>query len=569
MGGAVADKKLGALRTWMKAQKLDAYLVPHADRFQSEYLAPDAERLAWLTGFTGSAGLAVVFKDTAALFTDGRYTLQAKKQVDTTAFQIVEAPPASPMTWIKDKLSANARIGFDPWLVTVSQMKTWKRIGAENNWEFVALDENPIDVSWNDKPVIPVQQAAVHPLEFSGEATAQKIAKILQGKAEAAHHILHSEPALVTWLLNMRGNDVTHTPLVQSVALLDGEGNVTLFTDPRKITDDLRREWGNHVVVEELNALYGVLKKINKPVQIDPESCSYAVRHFCDENTIPVVEKTDPGLMLRACKNDTEIKGAFLAHEKDAAAYAAFLQWFKSCDFAAEKITELDIVAKLHDCRVQAGIVDESFDTIAGFGPNGAIVHYRADEASNLQLTPNNLLLLDSGGQYRCGTTDVTRVLAVGTPTAEMKTHYTAVLRGLIALSLTRFPVGTTGAQLDAIARAPIWALGLDYAHGTGHGVGSYLSVHEGPQGISVRGTTALAAGMVLSIEPGIYLTGKYGIRLENLVVVTEDKRDGDEKAMLGFKALTQFPFEAELIDWDALQPHEIAWLKDFKTARA
>jgi len=339
-----------------------------------------------------------------------------------------------------------------------------------------------------------------------------------------------------------------------------------LFTDPQKITPALQNSWGNHVAVADLDQLYEILSKLEGPLQIDPGQCAYAVKNFCEEKEIKVVEVADPSLLLRACKNETEINGAIKAHEIDAGAFAEFTTWFKAQDFAKEKITELDIIQKLHEYRAATGqCVDESFDTIAGFGPNGAVVHYRADEQSNLQLKEGSLLLLDSGGQYRFGTTDVTRVFAVGAPSIEMKTHYTAVLKGLINLSMTRFPVGTNGSQLEALARAPIWALGLDYAHGTGHGVGSYLSVHEGPQGLSPRSSTiALQPGMILSIEPGIYLTDQYGIRLENLVVVVKDEREGDVKEMLAFKTLTKIPFNESLIDFEMLDERERMFLKQF-----
>jgi Xaa-Pro aminopeptidase len=564
----MAGNTINALREWIKRNKLDAYLIPHADRFQSEYLPAGDERLAWATGFTGSAGMAAILDQKAALFTDGRYTLQAGNQVDTSVFDIVEAPPASPMEWLSANLASGATIGFDPMLFTVAQIALWTKAATPKNIELVAIEENPIDLLWNDKPVDPIIPAEVHDMKYAGQSTSDKIASILEQKSKAAHHILISDPSLVCWLLNMRGRDVAHTPLVQSVALLDETGQVTLFTDPKKITPALHASWGNHVSVENLSRLYDVILKINQPLQIDPSQCMMAIKLFCNDHQIQLIESTDPSLLLRACKNAIEIAGAEQAHQIDLGAFKEFREWFATRDFDKEVITELDIVQKLHETRLATGqCVDESFDTIAGFGPNGAIVHYRADEYSNLRLIPNNLLLLDSGGQYRCGTTDVTRVLPVGTPTAQMKDHYTAVLKGLIALSRTRFPVGTTGAQLDAIARAPIWAMGLDYAHGTGHGVGSYLSVHEGPQGISSRANSVgLKPGMILSIEPGIYLNGEYGIRLENLVVVINDPCEGDLKEMLAFKTLTKFPFESIMIQWDALDHSEIEFLKTFET---
>ncbi len=566
-----AHQKISELRKWMKQHDVQGYLIPHADRFQSEYLPAGDERLAWLTGFTGSAGMAAVLENNAVLFTDGRYTLQAGNQLDAALYDVVEAPPANPMEWMAEHLETGAKIGFDPLMFTVAQMAQWTKAASSKQIEFVAIDENAVDALWADKPVEVIIPAQIHEIKYAGMTTEDKIDAILKQKAPSAYHVLISDPSLVCWLLNMRGNDVAHTPLVQSVALLDEMGQVTLFTDPKKITPALHAAWGNHASVENLSRLYDVILKINKKIQIDPAQCAYAIKLFCNENSIDVIEATDPSLLLRACKNDIEISGAEEAHRIDAGAFKSFYDWFAARDFEKETITELDIVQKLHEARAATGqCVDESFDTIAGFGPNGAIVHYRADEASNLQLKPGSLLLLDSGGQYRCGTTDVTRVFAVGAPSDTMKLHYTAVLKGLIALSTTRFPKGVKGMQLDAIARAPIWALGLDYAHGTGHGVGSYLSVHEGPQNISTNpNMTALKPGMILSIEPGIYLNGEYGIRLENLVVVVEDTRKGDVKEMLAFKALTKIPFESKMIQWDLLDHSEKEFLKAFDTIQS
>lgn len=562
-------KKIESLRTWMKAHKIDAYLVPHSDRYQSEYLPSSDERLAWLTGFTGSAGMSAILNDNAILFTDGRYTLQAAQQVDSDHYDIVESPPNNPMETLVQHLEENAEIGFDPLLFTVAQISIWRKAASKENWILVPINENPIDLLWQDKPVEPIIPAENHPIEFAGISTEDKINAILEKKVKNAEHILITDPSLVCWLLNMRGRDVAHTPLVQSMALLDKDGQVILFADAEKITPELRGIWGNHVGVEDISRLYDVLAKITAPLQIDPTQCPFAVKDFCEDKNITLIEAIDPATLLRAAKNDTEINGAIKAHEIDAIAFKDFFGWFNAIDFTKEKITELDIVQRLHEARETTGqCLDESFDTIAGFGPNGAIVHYRADENSNLQLQNGNLLLLDSGGQYRCGTTDVTRTLAIGTPTSEMKKHFTAVLKGLIALSTTRFPVGISGGQMDAIARAHVWAVGIDYAHGTGHGVGSFLSVHEGPQRFSNGNTVALQPGMILSIEPGIYLNGQYGIRLENLVVVVKDERPGDIKPMLALKTLTKIPFDETLIDFSMLSHSEQEFLKQFQNEK-
>jgi len=563
---ADARVKIDQIRNWMTSKNIDAYLVPRSDRYQGEYVTPSQERLKWLTNFTGSHGVVAILQNKAALFVSGMYTLQSSMQIDTDLYQIVESPPASPMEWLGKNLKRKSVIGFDPMLFTASQIALWRKAAAKEEWVFQPIEENAIDQFWFNKPADPVNKAVAQKIEFAGETTESKVSRIVEEISEDAHHLLISEPSMVSWLLNMRGQDITHTPLVHSQALLDKENQITLFVDQQKITPDLRTAWGNHVAVEDLSNLLDVIAKINKPLQIDPLETPYAVKAFCDQKKISLIETSNPAIQMRAQKNKIEIDGAIKAHEIDAQAFADFTTWFKSQDFKKESISELDIVAKLHELRKATGqCVDDSFDTIAGYGPNGAIIHYNATEETNLQLKENSLLLLDSGGQYHYGTTDVTRVFALGAPTKEMKTHYTAVLKGLINLSMVRFPEGTKGGQLDSLARAPIWELGLNYAHGTGHGVGSYLSVHEWPRAaFHLQNLIPLLPGMILSIEPGIYIKGQYGIRLENLVVVIEDKRPGDVQKMLAFKTLTKIPFENDLIDFDLMNENEKAFLKQF-----
>jgi Xaa-Pro aminopeptidase len=569
MGDLVAADRITTLRQWMKARQIDAYIVPHADRYQSEYMTPDEERLTWLTGFTGSNGMAIIAKDKAALFTDGRYMLQAPKQVDTKIFDIYETPPMRTVSWLEHHVKDKGVIAYDPWLVTLAQVRSWEKSAEEKNWTIRAVDENPIDVQWIDKAKNSIHAASLHGLKYAGRSKDDKIKLVLKKVSKKAERILVTDPGLVCWLLNIRGRDVPHVPFLLSQALIEPDGHVTLFTDKTKIPEKVSSALGNRVSIDDLQALLPVLMSQRTPLQIDPSHCPQAIYNFCKSNNIPVIEAEDPAYLLRAMKNWVEIKGAETAHEKDKKAFKSFLTWFGKIDFNKEKVTELDIVKKLHDCRAKdTDFADDSFATIAGFGPNGAIVHYKPEIASNLRLKPNNLLLLDSGGQYYTGTTDITRVLAVGKPTLEMKKHYTAVLKGLIALSSTRFPKGTTGAQLDAIARQPVWALGLDYAHGTGHGVGSFSSVHEGPAGFSYRNQVPLQPGMILSIEPGIYLTGQYGIRLENLVVVVKDKLPKDKKTMYAFQTLTRVPFDKNLIDWPAITDDERLFLAGFGTKK-
>ena len=563
----MAAQKIKQLRDWMKKNGLQAYIVPHSDRFQSEYLAQQDERLAWLTGFTGSAGTAIVTLDKAALFTDGRYTLQAPQQVDTKIIDVIEIAAQRPTQWLAKHVKKGGAVGFDPWLLTIAQAQQFDKAGEKDGWVLKAVEENPIDLLWADRPPERIVTGEIHNVKYAGVPRDKKVKGVLARTSKDADALLVTQPALVNWLLNLRGRDVAHNPLLQSAALIDEDAHVTLFTDPRKVTPAMRRDLGNRVSVEDLSRLGDELARLKKPVQADPGHTAYAIKVFCDAKKIPLVLETDPGVMARAIKNKTEIKGATLAHQKDAKAFEAFFKWYKTQDFSKKKITELDVMHQILKARAaDKDFIEESFNTIAGFGPNGAIVHYAATAESSLRLKPNSLLLLDSGGQYRGGTTDITRTLAVGTPTAGMKKHYTAVLKGLIALSTSRFPDGTTGAQLDALARAPIWQIGTNYAHGTGHGVGSFLGVHEGPQGLSHAAQTPLKPGMILSIEPGIYITGKYGIRLENLAVVVEDNRKGDVYPMLAFDTLTKVPFESELIAWDRLDENERAFLAGFDT---
>lgn len=559
--GDIMAVPIKLLRDWMDDHGLDAYIQPHADRFQGEYQAARDAALAWLTGFTGSAGIAVVTQNRAALFVDGRYTLQAPQQVDEKYFAVYETPHARPGQWLEKQISRGDSVGLDPWLFTVNQARQWEKTAHDHGWHLNWVSQSPVETLWHGRPFAGKNKAFLHPVAYAGMGFDDKINSVIKKMAPDAARLLITDPLLVCWLLNIRGRDVPHTPVLQSVALVMRTGAVVLFTDPDKITTAMRKNFGKTVTIEPLDRLVSVLTNDNDSIQADPAQMPKVIYDACIRQGIAIHEVDDPCVLLRAVKNKAEIKGTIAAHAADARAFGAFRTWFKK----QKNITELDVVAALHRCRAKnAKFIDESFDTIAGFGANGAIVHYRADEKSNKKIKNNGLLLLDSGGQYVFGTTDVTRVLPVGKPSMQMKKHYTAVLRGLITLSAARFPVGTTGAQLDALARAPIWDLGLDYAHGTGHGVGSFLSVHEGPQSLSARGHAPLAAGMILSIEPGIYLGGQYGIRLENLVVVIDDTKKTDRKPMLAFKTLTKIPFEKALIDMTALSASEKRILRGF-----
>ncbi len=554
-----------ALRDWMDECGIDAYVQPHADRFQGEYQAPHDAALAWLTGFTGSAGLAVVTRQAAALFVDGRYTVQAPAQVDGNIFSVYETPHARPAQWLEKQIARGDSVALDPWLFTVASARQWDKTAADHGWHVNWVTQSPVDMLWENRPAPQKNKVFLHAQKYAGQSPADKVRMVIKKMAPDAARVLVTDPLLVCWLLNIRGRDVPHTPVLQSAALVGRDGHVTLFADTDKISATMQKKFARNVMVESLDRLAAVLGSSLVPVQLDPAQASKALFDACLRRQIPVVEAEDPCMALRAVKNAMEIAGAVRAHSMDARAFAAFRKWYAKQNFARTAVAELTIVDALHHFRAKnPDFVDESFDTIAGFAANGAIVHYRATDDTNKRLRPGNILLLDSGGQYPCGTTDVTRVLPVGKPTAVMKKHYTAVLKGLIALSSARFPVGTTGAQLDALARAPIWELGLDYSHGTGHGVGSFLSVHEGPQSVSPRGHAVLQPGMILSIEPGIYLNGQYGIRLENLVVVVDDTKKSDRKTMLAFKTLTKIPFEKSLIDMKALNAAEKRVLRSF-----
>lgn len=533
----------------MKRKKIDALIVPHSDFFQSEYLEACNERLAWLTGFTGSNGQAIVTQKEAVMFTDSRYTIQGVRETKPFGFVTAETPTVRPSTWLTKHLKKGQRVAIDPALFTVQQSIIWRDLIASLGGKLVLETENPVDLFWHDRPAQGRHPAEIHALKYAGVASNVKIKQVIAQINAQASHLLVTDPGLVCWLLNIRGRDVAHVPVLQSMALVSRDGRVTLFTDMTKISPAMRKALGTKISVQPLDKIIPVVSKTVKALQLDPHKCPLSLQAAFLKKRLSLIEAGDPCTTLRACKNAAEIKGAILAHKKDAAAFKKFFAWFAKLDFTRQKVTELDIVMKLRDCReMDPDFIDDSFSTISGFGANGAIVHYRVSPQSNTRLTPGNLLLLDSGAQYRCGTTDITRVLAVGKPTKEMIDHYNAVYRGMKSLSDVRFPAGTTGAQLEAIARRELWTHGLDYGHGTGHGVGSFMSVHEGPQGFTPHSNAPLLPGMILSVEPGVYHKGKFGIRLENLVLVEEDKRKGDMKPMLKFRTLTDVAFDRKLL---------------------
>ena len=560
---AVLADRLLRLRAVLAEQGVDAFLVPRTDEYQNEYVPASAERLAWLTGFTGSAGLAVVAGEGAALLVDGRYTLQAADQVDAAHWQVVPTADTPLSQHLAASLTAGQVLGLDPWLHPPAQVDRLREALAPTGATVAFLDRNPIDELWADRPAPPQAPVVPHPLVFTGRAAADKRtdlgAELAKAGAEAA---VLTDPASIAWLLNVRGGDVPHTPLPLSYAVLHRDGGVDWLLDPAKATDDLDAHVGPAVRRHAPAALAEVLAPLkDRPVLIDADAAPAGMLTALEAAGATPVRGADPCLLPKATKTEAEIEGARAAHLRDGVAVTAFLAWLDRVGTSG--IGEIEAATRLAELRAGGDrFRDLSFTTISGSGPNGAIVHYSVTPDTDRQLAAGELYLVDSGGQYLDGTTDVTRTVAIGPPTAAMRLHYTLVLKGHIALATARFPKGTTGGALDTLARLPLWSAGLDFAHGTGHGVGSYLSVHEGPQRIGkAAGGAALAPGMIVSNEPGYYKAGAYGIRIENLVLVREDGRDGDEQPMYGFETLTRAPLDRRLIAPERLDAAEIAWV--------
>ena len=566
--GVALTARLAALREELARRRLTGFVVPRADQQQNEYVPPSEERLAWLTGFTGSAGLAVVLTQEAALFVDGRYTLQAAKQVDGKAWTVESLIDPPPESWVSAHLKAGDRLGFDPWLHTFAAAERLSAACAKAGAELVALDSNPVDAIWQDRPQPPLAPVAVHGLQHAGVTEAEKLTQIRSeiGKLGVDALVL-SDSHAVAWTFNIRGADVAHTPLPLSYALVPKDGRPTIFIDHRKLSNLSRDHLEQSADVREPDAMVPTLMALAKSgaaIALDNATAADALSRLIAGAGGKPVRGSDPIALLKAVKNATEIKGTKTAHVRDAVALARFLAWIDR-EAASGKLTEIDAVEALETFRRDTGALkDVSFPTISGTGPNGAIVHYRVTRKSNRRIAPGDLLLIDSGAQYEDGTTDVTRTMAVGEPTEEMRDRFTRVLRGHIAIARAVFPDGTTGAQLDTLARQYLWAAGVDFEHGTGHGVGSYLSVHEGPARISKLGTTPLKRGMILSNEPGYYKTDGFGIRIENLELVVEASIQGAEKPMNAFETLTLAPIDRRLIDVAMLSKDELDWLNAY-----
>lgn len=557
--------RLQALRGELNSRGVDGFLIPRADEHQGEYVPKRAERLSWLTGFTGSAGMAAVLTGKAAIFVDGRYTLQVRNQTDTNLFETLDLMNDGPQNWLEANLKKGAKLGYDPWLHTQSAVERLKQTAERAGATLVPLIPNPLDSVWTDQPEPPRAPALPHGIELAGETSQSKRDKLAADlKKRSTDAVVLTLPDSICWLLNIRGQDVPHTPFVLAFAILYADSSVDLFLDARKSSPELSLHLGKSVRLRApaeftpaLDALTG------KAVLADPGTAAAYIFSRLEKAGSRIVRGADPCQLPKACKNDVELEGARRAHVRDGAALTRFLAWFAR-ESVKGSLTEIDTVEKLESFRAGTNALkDVSFDSISGAGPNGAVVHYRVTKKTNRKIEPGQLFLIDSGAQYVDGTTDVTRTISVGTPSAEMRDRFTRVLKGHIQLALARFPEGTTGGALDAFARRPLWEAGLDYGHGTGHGVGSYLSVHEGPQSISQRGTAqALKAGMICSNEPGYYKTGEYGIRIENLVVVKEASDiPGGERKMLGFETLTMAPIDLESVEPSLLTQEERAWL--------
>ncbi|ESW68852.1 X-Pro aminopeptidase [Mesorhizobium sp. LSHC422A00] len=570
---SVGKPRVTLLRRWLADNGLDGFLVPRADEHQGEYVADRSARLKWLTGFSGSAGVALVQRDRAFMFVDGRYTLQVRHEVDLDIFAIeslVDNPPAS---WIKDNLGKGATLGFDPWLHTIGDIKALKASAEQSGATLVPLDNNPIDIIWKDQPAPPAAPVEIHPIGFAGELAKDKLARLAAaiGKEGATHAVL-TDPSSIAWALNIRGGDVPHTPLALGFAILAADGKHQLFMDSRKFSRTVAAYLTQLADLHEpgeFEAAVVALAKGGAKIALDPVLAAEKLRMLVEDNGGAVVLAPDPARIPRATKNQAEIAGSRAAHRRDGAAVAKLLCWLERQKPGT--LDEITVVTKLEEVRRQTGeetqmpLRDVSFDTISGSGPNGAIMHYRVSRATNRELAKGELFLLDSGAQYQDGTTDITRTVPIGQPTEEMRERFTLVLKGMIGISTLRFPAGTRGSEIDAVARMALWKHGCDFAHGTGHGVGSYLAVHEGPQRIARTGTEKLLAGMMLSNEPGYYKEGSYGIRIENLILVTPAEQvEGGDIAMHGFETLTLAPIDIRLIRTDLLTREELHWLDSY-----
>jgi Xaa-Pro aminopeptidase len=558
-------ERIAKLRAELERRGLSGFVVPRADEHQSEYVPRNAERLAWLTGFTGSAGTAVVLLDKAALVVDGRYTLQAQAQVDGAAITPVKLAETTVEAWIEQNLPAGAALAYDPWLHTSQEVKRLEEAVSRAGGRLVPVDINLVDVIWVDRPSAPQAPVRPHPIAFAGEAADSKLerirAKLTDARVDA---LVVSDPHNLAWTFNLRGGDVGYTPLPFAYAIVPREGRASLFIDPAKVTNEAGAAVGSLADLHEPGAFQGALETLAQGgarIRLDQATAAVALARRVEGAGGGVDLGPDPISLLKAVKNEAEIAGSRAAHRRDGAAVTRFLAWLDR-EAPQGTLTEIAAAEALEGFRVETGLLkDLSFPSISAAGPNAALPHYRVTSTTNRRIEPGRIYLIDSGAQYEDGTTDITRTVIVGDPTPEMRDRYTRVLKGHIAIATIVFPKNTTGAQIDAFARKPLWEAGLDFDHGTGHGIGSYLSVHEGPQRISKVGHTPLEPGMMLSNEPGFYKVGEYGIRIENLILVERRDIPGGDRDMMGFETLTLAPIDLRLVDPSLMNADEIAWL--------
>lgn len=567
-----ASARVAKLRGLFDQLGVDAILIPRSDEYLGEYVPACAERLAWLTSFTGSAGTTLILRDKAIVFTDGRYTSQVGKQCDSDIFSIDDLVSNPPSKWIEANTSG-LKLGLDPWTLPSSGIQSLEKALSATDGKIVMLESNPVDQIWDGLPEEPAAEISIQPQEYSGQLAKDKIVAIRADlETNKADAVIIADPLSVCWIFNIRGEDVAHTPLTLSRAIICKDAEPKIFIDERKLNTETKAYLTQLTEIHSINDFQAALKNLGADkasVLLDQQISSHAISMALSDSGCEVISKPDPALTPRAIKNNAEIDGAIKAHKIDGVALVHFLAWLHAQE--PEQLDEIKVATKLEATRAEIGqklqmpLKEISFDTISGSGPHAAIIHYRVDENSNRQLKNGEMILIDSGGQYEAGTTDITRTIGIGDVPHEQKRFFTLVLKGMIDISLLKFPKGTRGVDIDAFARVSLWKAGVDYAHGTGHGVGSYLSVHEGPQSISKRSMVELEPGMIVSNEPGYYRDDAFGIRIENLVTVQPPQNiDGGEIAMIGFNTLTLCPIDRKLILSDLLSPEELEWLNDY-----
>ncbi|ASY63681.1 Xaa-Pro aminopeptidase [Sinorhizobium sojae CCBAU 05684] len=566
-------ERIAALRSAFAPLGIDGFLVPRADEFQGEYVPACSERLSWLTGFTGSAGVALVTEREAIVFVDGRYVTQLKEQVDASVFTGGDLVGEPPHVWLERHAPTRFRLGIDPWLHTAAEVRRLEKALAAIDGKLVFLGDNPLDRIWTDRPPAPLGRVTIQPLEHAGRLAKDKLAEIAAsvGRAKAAAVVL-TDPSSVAWAFNIRGSDVPHTPHPLARAIIQANGSAEIFLDKRKTgieQEAYLTQLADILPPASFEDRLVTLASSGAAIMVDPDLSPFAIGELIRSKGGVAIEATDPARLPRACKNAAEIAGAVRAHLQDGAAMVEFLAWLDMADPGS--ITEIGAAKRLEALRTAVGermqnpLRDISFDTIAGAGGHAAIMHYRVTTDTDQAIEAGTMFLIDSGAQYVNGTTDITRTVAIGSVPEEQKRFFTLVLKGMIAISTSRFPKGTRGVDLDPLARIALWKAGADYAHGTGHGVGSYLSVHEGPQRIARLATQELLPGMILSNEPGYYRPGAFGIRIENLIAVREAAEiEGGDQPMLGFDTLTYCPIDRRLVLPALLTDEELAWLNDY-----